>query len=157
MLADKGQMGGHLGAFIAPRRLGDLHDHLVPYFQIQRSRRGHGTVVLGIIGIRLVHGQVAISCQSATHKRRLHTRKHVGDFAFIDIADDLALLLVLDGKFRQAPVLQKSRILPPAISVEKPFLFHECLRFYPVGYFLPDLSAPFEISPTHVPSASTPY
>ena len=79
---------------------------------------------LGIIGIGIGKGEVAVALQAAGDERRLHAAQNVHDPAFIDVARDLPARLFFGGELRELPVLQERDELLPAISIEKPFLLH---------------------------------
>ena len=129
-LPDEGEVGGHFRAFIAARGFGHLHDDLVALFQVERFcvRRYGRTVVLGIVRVRFFHRKVTVFIQTAGDERRVHTRENVGHSPLINIADRFPALFRFRGEFRKLSVFQQGGKLLTAITVEKPFLFHQSLR-----------------------------
>ena len=126
VFSDERKVCRDLRALISARRLCDLNDNFVPFFQIQGTgfRNAERAVVFGIIGISFVRGQIAVAFQSAGNKRRLHAGKHVHNAPLIDIAHDFAARFLFRSEFRKLSVFQERDELLTAVAVEKPFLLH---------------------------------
>jgi hypothetical protein len=144
-------VGGAARALGAHRRLGHLHEHVLPLFQQVLDAGavgGAGHLVLGqlvalLAGLVVVeeeglevlgraahvgHVEEAVALESEIDERRLHAGKHLGDAALVDVADDAAVVFALDEDLREEVVLEDGHAGLVAVGRDDHFLGHAGLN-----------------------------